>query len=178
MKHLLLSLLTLTLLGACGKENKSGKSEWNYPHPSLDSLTQGNVPGNIASLLTTVPCSDGSRSRQQMQLPMTGFSTVIPVSETYVGITSFGDVGVIYGQGSSAPTFIAYLCSRNFTNYQGSTLSNVRLGSYSNCSFKPIPSATLTFPSAMGGAATADFRMLDYGYNNGSALVKIPGICK
>lgn len=181
MKHLLLSLLALTFLGACGKENKSGKKEWSYTDPYLGNVT--NAPANISALLQTIPCMTGmgaNTSRQQMQLPLEGFSTVIPSGQIHVGITSYGDVGVVYGQGGGTPTFIAYLCQRSFTNYQGSRLSNVRLGSYSNCNHKPLASATLVFPGSSMGipAVTAEFRMLDFGYNNGGSLVKIPGVCR
>lgn len=179
MKHFLLPLLALTLLAACGKENKSGKSSWSYTDPYLGNINTGSVPSHngvsVSTILNEVGCYAGGsgNQRQQMQLPLTGFHTVIPSGDFYVGLTSYGDVGVIIGQGNSTPVFIAYLCPRPFTSYQGSVISNVRLGSYSQCKFKPLPSASLVFPN---GTGSADFRMLDFGKYNGSSMTPL-SIC-
>lgn len=174
MKHLFLPLLALTLLAACGKDNKSGKKDsWTYSDPYLGP---GTAPANLQELFSAVPCLAGSNaSRQRMDLPLTGFQTIIPAGDVYAGITSYGDVAVIQGNGSQTPTFSAYLCPRDFTNPQGSVLSNVRLGSYSNCNYKPITSATLVFPGSVG---TAEFRMLDFGINQGGQFVKLTTICR
>lgn len=180
MKSLLLPLLALTLLASCGNDNKSGKSSWSYSDPYLGGIS--GIPSyngtSVNAVLNSVPCLSAgygqSGTRQQMQMQLTGFNTVVPSGDIYVGITSYGDVGVIYGQGNNAPTFIAYLCPRSFTNYQGSVISNVRLASYTNCAFKPLVSASLVFPGSTG---SADFRMLDYGYYNGTGFTKIPGVC-
>ncbi len=165
MKRLILPLLALSMLVACGKDNKSGKNEWSYSDPYLGTINNGSIPSyggrSVSAVLSEVSCyAGGNGQRQQMQLPLTGFNTVIPSGDFYVGMTSYGDVGVLIGQGNHAPMFIAYLCPRPFTNYQGSIISNVRVGSYSRCHFKPLPSATLIFP---GGTGTAEFRMLDFG---------------
>lgn len=183
MKRLLLPLLALSLVVACGKDNKSGKQDsWTYSNPYLGSIT--GVPNNVSSVLSAVNCYASSypgtvtgnyQGRQQMQLAMTGFQTIIPAGDVYVGITSYGDVGVVMGNGTAAPTFIAYLCPRSFTNFQGSVISNVSIGSYTNCIFKPLTAASLVFP---GNVGSADFRMLDFGAYNGSGFTKIPGICR
>lgn len=181
MKRLLLPLLTLTLIVACGKDNKSGKKDsWTYTDPFLGNVS--SVPGNVNTLLSSVTCYGSGytntnvsyQGRQQMQLPLTGFPTVVPAGDIYVGITSYGDIGVIRGNGSAAPTFIAYLCPRNFTTYQGSIISNVSIGSYTNCSFKPITATSLVFPGNLG---SADFRMLDFGAYTGTGFTKL-SVCR
>lgn len=171
MKKIIFPLLALTLIVACGKDNKSGqKDSWTYSDPYLGP---GTAPANLQALFSAVPCNmNPGANRQRMDLPLQGFQTIIPAGDTYVGITSYGDVAVIQGNGTSSPKFSAYLCHRDFTTPQGSVLSNVRIGSYSNCQFKPITSATLVFP---GSVATAEFRMLDFGYPPGQ---KIPTVCK
>lgn len=173
MKHLLLSLIALSLVVACGKDNKSGKKDsWTYTDTYLGNVS---TPTSLQAVFDAVPCLGGT-GRAGMEFLLTGFQTVVPAGDIYVGITSYGDIAVIQGNGTSAPRFVAYLCSRDFTNPQGSVLSNVRLGSYSNCQFKPITSASLVFPGSVG---SAEFRMLDFGVNNGSGqLVKATSICR
>ncbi len=183
MKKLLLPLLALTLLASCGNDNKSGKSSWSYSDPYLGGIN--GVPSygshSVTTLLNSIPCwasANGSTSsyqgRQQMQQQLTGFNSIVPSGDIYVGATSYGDVGVLMGQGNNAPIFVAYLCPRNFTNFQGSVISNVRTATKTNCAFKPLTSASLVFPNNTG---SADFRMLDFGYYNGSTFIKIPSVC-
>ena len=183
MKKLLLPLLALTLLASCGNDNKSGKSSWTYTDQYLGGISAVPSYGgqSVTTLLNAIPCwasASGSTSsyygRQQMQQQLTGFTSVIASGDMYVGITSYGDVGVLLGQGNNAPVFIAYLCPRTFTNFQSSTISNVRTATTTNCKFKPLVSASLVFPNNTG---SADFRMLDYGYYNGSSFIAIPNIC-
>src|SRR5690606_28235898 len=155
MKRLILPLLALSMLVACGKDNKSGKSEWSYSDPYYGNYNSGmQVPTynnrSLHDVINNVGCFPGasypnsSTGRHIIQEPLVGFPSIVGARDVYVGITSYGDVAAIVGNGSGAPTFIAYLCPRNFTNYQGSTISNVRLGSYtSRCHFKPLISATL-----------------------------------
>lgn len=174
MKHLIFPLLALTLIVACGKDNKSGqKDSWTYSDPYLGP---GTAPANLQALFSAVPCSlNPSASRTRMDIPLQGFQTIIPTGDIYVGMTSYGDIAVIQGNGTRVPQFSAYLCHRDFTTPQGSVLSNVRIGSYSNCIYKPITSATLVFP---GSVASAEFRMLDFGIPQNGTFVPIPTICK
>ena len=183
MKKLLLPLLALTLLASCGNDNKSGKSSWSYSDPYLGGISGVPSYGNysVTTLLNSIPCwasgsntTSGYHGRQQMQQQLTGFDSVVPNGDIYVGATSYGDVGVLMGQGNNAPIFVAYLCPRSFTNFQGSVISNIRTATKTNCAFKPLTSASLVFPNNTG---SADFRMLDFGYYNGSTFVKIPSIC-
>lgn len=189
MKKLLLPLLALTLLASCGNDNKSGKSSWNYTDPYLGGIN--GVPSyqgsSVSTVINAIPCwasGSGTNSnyagRQQMQLQLTGYPSIIPSGDVYVGATSYGDVGVLLGQGNNNPVFIAYLCPRSFTGYQGSIISNVRIATQSNCSFKPLTSASLVFPNNTG---SADFRMLDYGKvvgMNGTTPIfqKITEVCR
>lgn len=182
MKSLGLGILHLTLLTvlfACGKNNESGKkgNSWGYTSPyGTQYVANLNSPYNYGGLsvnqvMQENPCRSGfagvpgmtqpyMNQRMQIQVPLTQFPTVIPPGDIYVGVTSYGDVAVVAGQSpGQPPLFVAYTCPRSFApNGQGQLLG-VKIGSYSNCLFKPITAATMVFP----GGATADFRWLDGG---------------
>jgi hypothetical protein len=186
MKSLGLGLLHLTLLltlFACGKDNESGKkSAWSYNNPY--SSQYGYAPvANINSpysysgmtvnqVMQQNPCRSGyggmqgyagqsyAGQRIPIQVPMTQFPTVIPPNDIYVGVTSFGDVAVVVGQAAGQPPlFVGYMCPRSFAPSGQGQLMGVKIGSYSNCLFKPITASSVVFP----GGGTAEFRWLDGG---------------
>jgi hypothetical protein len=177
----LFHLTLLTILFACGKNNESGKngSAWNYGNP----YTNGGYPYqainspysyqgmSVNQVLQQNPCVGGfggmmgynqpySGQRIPIQIPLTSFPTVIPPGDMYVGVTSFGDVAVLVGQAvNQPPLFVGYMCPRSFSPSGQGQLMGVKIGSYSNCLFKPITASTMVFP----GGATAEFRWLDGG---------------
>lgn len=175
LNALILAGLILAL-GGCGKDNRSGTSgssgagSWGYTNPYLSGLSNINSAYtsngiSVNQVLSESPCISGngaySNQRYQIQIQLTSFPTVIAPNDLYVGVTSYGDVGVIAGTGG-APVFIGYICPRSFTNGQGQLLG-VQLGSYTQCLIKPIVAATVAFP----GGGSADFRMMDYGSSYG-----------
>lgn len=165
-----LVLTLLVMLTACGKDNKSGKSNGLYPWGTSSILpyTAGmQTPGMgmyaVSQVINENPCiASPMQQRMQVQVPLTNFPTLIPANDVYVGVTSYGDVGAIVGTGAQ-PTFIAYLCPRSMMTGQGQ-LRGISLGSYSQCAgFKPISAATMYFPDG----TSANFRMMDFGTSTG-----------
>jgi hypothetical protein len=182
----ILTLTALIALGGCGKDNESGKSNNPYSNPYYSGLQLPQI-GTVNS-----PYSYGGISLNQIQLEnpcisgypgfpgtgvnnfvgqrivaqqvLTGYPTVIPPGDVYVGVTSYGDVAALVGQAAGQPPiFVAYLCPRSFApNGQGQIMS-ITTGSYSQCLFKPLTSATMLFP----GGAVANFRWLDGGTSVG-----------
>lgn len=177
-------LTLLTVLMACGKKNESGKTDqYNYANPYGTGVININSPYasqtgiTVNQVMQENACRSGfggytninqqqpySGQRIPIQIPLTNFPSVISPNELYVGVTSYGDVGVLVGQGAgSPPLFVGYMCPRSFTpNGQGQLLG-VKIGSYSKCLVKPITAATVIFP----GGATADFRWPDGGSSMG-----------
>jgi hypothetical protein len=184
MKSLGLGLLHLTLLTAlfsCGKNNQSGKSgnNWGYNNPYTSGYSPiGNVNSpysyggmSVNQVMQQNPCQSGyggmpgynqpyAGQRMPIQVPLTNFPTVVPPGDIYVGVTSFGDVAVLAGQAAGQPPlFVGYMCPRSFSPSGQGQLMGVKIGSYSNCLFKPMTAATVVFP----GGGTAEFRWMDGG---------------
>lgn len=180
----ILHLTLLLTLFACGKNNESGKksSSWNYNNPYSNQygyapVANINSPYNYSGMsvnqvMQQNPCRSGwggmsgygnqsyAGQRIPIQIPLTQFPTVIPQNDLYVGVTSFGDVAVVVGQGANQPPlFVGYMCPRSFAPSGQGQLLGVKIGSYSNCLFKPITASTIVFP----GGGTAEFRWMDGG---------------
>jgi hypothetical protein len=147
--HLILASLLLMLLAACGKDNKSGNSNRNqcsngYTCSSLDMLnTDYNYNGtSVQTVIQQNPCITGSPARMQYQQTV-NLPYIVQSRDIFVGVTSYGDVGMVVGRGSQTATFIGYLCQR-----QGTPMgppSNVLLGVATLCRFKPVVAANLQF---------------------------------
>jgi hypothetical protein len=165
------TLALLSLLTACGKNNESGKQSFGLGNPYYGNAygTIGTTPYhinnvNVAAVFQHHPCMTTgmpTQQRIQAQFPLTGFPTVIPRNDFYVGVTSSGDVAVLVGQGAGMPPlFVTYMCQRmNTMNGQGQ-LMDLAFGSYSRCSFKPLTRATMYLP---GSPTPLYFRWLDGG---------------
>lgn len=167
LSHLILNAVILTMLVACGKDNKSGKTG-SYdinPYTGLPNVTSSpyTLPSgqNVTQVLNENPCLSGFNGtgnyRTQVSINLTGFPSYVPANDFYVGVTSYGDVAVIVGTGST-PVFVAYLCPRSSMSGQGQ-LTGINIGSYTSCAFKPIPAATMVFPDG----TSANFRDMKYG---------------
>lgn len=173
----ILHLALLTMLLACGKENKSGKTNtWDYSNPYVTNPNLNYAPINsqysygqipVNNVITQNACRGYGgyhQNRIQIQIPLTNFPTVIPAGDVYVGVTSYGDVAVLAGQATGQPPiFVGYMCQRDFAPTGQGQLMGIKIGSYSKCSFKPITAATMVFP----GGATAEFRWMDGGSSQG-----------
>lgn len=175
-------LVLLAFLVGCGKDNESGKGG-AVPLPSVMNpfgVPVTNTPYafqgvNLSQVMAQNPCISGysqmtgmtgvpstyNGHRVTIQVPLTGFNSVVPPGDIYVGVTSYGDVAAVVGQAvGQPPLFVAYLCPRSFAPQGQGQLQGVNIGAKSpTCLFKPITAATVVFP----GGATADFRWLDGG---------------
>lgn len=166
--YLLHALLLVALIG-CGKDNESGKGNYTY-QSGVNGYGYNaiNSPYNymgqsVNEIINHNPCITGfnQQYRTTIQLPLTGFPTVIAPNEIYAGVTSLGDVALLVGQGAGQPPlFVAYVCQRNgYSTGQGQLL-DIALGSYSQCLFKPLTRATMVIP---GAVEPLYFRWLDGG---------------
>ncbi len=180
-KHLSFGLLMGSLLVACGKDNKSGQSslsQWGINGLGVGQYGQIGTISNsvVAAAVSQNVCLGGSNNiygynssqyntgRYAVQFPLN--MTPFTAGDFYMGVTSYGDVAVVVGQGASAqPLFIAYVCPRSgMSGGQGRLLANPQLLSYSpHCgsSSKPM-NATMVLPSAFGQDGLA-FRWADGG---------------
>ncbi len=183
-------LLMGSLLVACGKDNKSGQgglSQWGInglgvgvgqygqidlsqiSHPVVIAAINENVciGSNGGSAYPTAVTNQGVR--YGVQFPLTG-QTGMVAGDYYLGVTSFGDVAVVVGQGpSQPPIFIAYLCNRGGIGGQGQLARAPQFmtsGPYCGSAIKPM-NATLALPSAFGQDG-ALFRWADGGASTGA----------
>lgn len=178
----ILHLALLTMLFACGKDNESGKKSksWGFGNPYTNGYSNINSPYSyggmsVNQVMQQNPCVSGmgggmpgypgqpiQGQRFAIQVPLTNFPTVIPPNDIYVGVTSYGDVGVLVGRAmNQPPLFVGYMCPRSFSPTGQGQLLGVKIGSYSNCLFKPMTAATVVFPGPV--PATAEFRWMDGG---------------
>lgn len=172
---IILFILTLAFAVSCGKDNKSGTNNNSLSNPycattacSYSQLSGLNTSYNGVSIQSVVQqnvCITGSASRLQYSTQV-ALPYVVQTGDVYVGVTSYGDVGVIVGNGSNTATFTAYLCARS--NYQSvvqpvSAPTNIKLGVATTCRFKSMVAATLVLSDGSG----ALFRMLDFGSSSG-----------
>lgn len=169
MKFLRLGLtqaLLLAVLISCGKDNESGKSTYTYnPNPycsggycSPYTGTVGAIPSaipyaNLAQFANMAqadnPCAAGTTYYANTRIPIQTQMTlngVIAAGDGYLGVTSYGDVAVIVGNGTNIATLHAYLCPRVGSSGQG-FITRPSLGSLSmGCQVKPIVAMDMIFP--------------------------------
>lgn len=189
MKSLSTGLLILGMLTffSCGKSNESGRrsNTWGYNNPYTNGqlpFSTINSPYNyggmsVNQVMQQNPCRGGfggiqgfnnqpyNGQRIPIRVPLVNFPTVVAPNDIYVGVTSFGDVGVLVGGAAGQPPiFEGYMCPRSFSPSGQGQLLGIKVGSYSNCLFKPITAATMVLP----GGGTAEFRWLDGGSSMGT----------
>lgn len=181
--HLGFALLMGSLLVACGKENKSGQTnntQWGINGLGVGTYGSiGTVSNSIvAAAINENVCLGGQNNiysnptnsgRYAVQFPIN--ITPFAANDFYLGVTSYGDVAIVVGQGAAAqPLFIAYVCPRNsIAGSQGQLLSNPTLMTSSpSCgvSVKPM-NATMVLPSAYGNDGLL-FRWADGGTSRGT----------
>lgn len=177
--HWLIYPMLLSLLMACGKDNKSGKSgtssSWDLANPYMSGYNGYNIPTvsspyssngvHLNQVMEQNRCANNNAyQRIPIQISLTGFMTVVSPSDMYVGVTSFGDVAAVIGTApGQAPIFVAYMCPRSFSPTGQGQLLGVNVGANTRCLVKPITAATVVFP----GGATAEFRWMDGGTSMG-----------
>jgi hypothetical protein len=165
----LLNIALLTLMVACGKDNESGKkSSYNYNNPLCQPgySCQGNYynSGQIGAINSPIafanqaqaenPCAAGTYYTNQRIAIQTTISVMglIP-NDVYLGVTSYGDVAVLVGNGQNTATLYAYVCPRFSTSGQGQiTPPKVGAVSGASCQVKPITDMTMLFPDGQRAA--------------------------
>lgn len=176
MKSLCRYMITLALLSmvvACGKDNKSGGNpyDYNYNNGVYNPLTSGTgiVYGtfNADAVLAQTYCTTTgmpTQNRMAIQFPLTGYPTPIPAGDVYVGVTTAGDVAALVGQGPGVPPlFRAFICQRMAAGNGQGQLMDLALGTATRCNVKPLVRATLYIP---GLSQPLYFRQLDGGRLN------------
>ena len=131
-------------------------SEYSFNGVSLNQvqmenpciLSYGQSPGNWI------------QPNMQRQLVQTrvNLGTIVTRGDVYVGVTSFGDVAAIIGDGTHSPMLVAYLCPRPVSG-QGILYPGISIGAYTNCAVKYITKANMFFPDG----SQANFRALSPG---------------
>lgn len=160
---IILGTTLLMLLTACGKENKSGQSSYNYSNPycmggygcNQSYYGAGNI-GAINSpyaLVNTAqaenPCVAGSYYANQRIPIQTQIVTnsVVATNDIFVGVTSYGDVAAIIGNGTRNPILVAYICPRSNMSGQGQISTPVLGATSVYCrNAKPITAMNMMFP--------------------------------
>ena len=178
----LLILSAIMALAGCGKNNESGKSGGRYSSSycvsynangqcaQYQSYTVNNVNSpysyngvNLNTVQMENPCIL-SQSYGQTTVARTTVSvrvnigTVVANNDMYVGVTTYGDVAAIIGNGTNQPLFVAYVCPRPVSG-QGSLSPVITIGAYTNCRAKPITAANMYFPDG----SQANFRDPKFG---------------
>ena len=183
---LFISLLAMLSLGGCGKGNESGRS--NPFGSGFGTCVSHSANGQCSQYQSTMPYSSpyaangiglvrvqqenpcilggqwgqmGNLQRSMVQVRV-NMPTVVAVNDIFVGVTSYGDVAAIVGNGTNQPLFVAYLCPRP-VNGQGTLMPQILIGAYGNCQVKPMTAANMVFPDG----TQANFRSPQYGSSAG-----------
>lgn len=126
---------------------------------------------SVNEVLSENPCISGFNNsadptktyngdRYELKITIKGYPSVINKNEFHVGVNSFGDVSLLVGQGEgNDPLFIGYLCPRPISITAQVQFTDLSIGTYSKCAFKPITRATLLIP----GSQSILFRWMDGG---------------
>lgn len=163
-------ILFCLVLGACGKDNKSGKNRNGYYgfnqlgyNGGYNGTSIGYNGFSLAQVVNENPCINGAPPQARMagtiQAPV---NTVIAPGDVYVGVTSFGDVAAIGGT-PQGPVMQYYICPRQMQAPPQGVPFNISLFPYTNCGFKQM-NASLR----LADGSVANFRMMDYGNSAGA----------
>lgn len=181
MKSLRFGLAHLVILAAlvsCGKDNESGKKtpfSYTNPYCTPGAYCSPYTNGPISAVHSPIafantaqaenPCIGGSyygSSRVAVQSQLAGLKGVVASGDVYLGVTTYGDVAVIVGNGTNSATLYAYLCPRVGSSGQG-YITPPSLGSYSiGCNVKGITAMNVQFPDGQ----VAAFRDPSFGVRN------------
>lgn len=181
LPKLLIFSAILAAIAGCGKGNESGKSSnrscMAYGTNGQCSAYMSNVNSNYSvngvslnQVQQENPCImnagyNGNMQRQAVQVQLqraytevNGQQTIVPTGDMYVGVTSFGDVAAVVGNGTLNPLFVAYLCPRPASG-QAILPQTVLLKAQTSCTVKSIQDADIIFPDN----TQANFRPLSPG---------------
>lgn len=172
----------LAAIAGCGKSNESGRSGSqsciSYGLNGQCSAYMSNINSpyamngvNLNQVQAENPCilqgGYGGQVNLQRQMMQTRVQvqtnpnvppTIVPRGDIYVGVTSFGDVAAVVGDGTANPLFVGYLCPRPVSG-QGTLYPQILVGAATVCAFKYITAANMVFPDG----SQANFRALSPG---------------
>jgi hypothetical protein len=149
---LIFSALLVAVTG-CGKKNESGRNngvclQYNVNGQcssfSSNSYTSGNNV-NLNGILSQIPCESQygygnvSRSQQNLQVQT---ATIAKRGQSYLGVTSMGDIAIVTGNGTTNAQMTVYICGGQM---MGQVTGPVLLGEYTtpSCPITTITAATL-----------------------------------
>jgi len=185
-KFLIFSAILAAAMG-CGKNNESGKSNnggsycaaygangqcsayvsnYNSQFPAVNGVNLNQVQQENPCVLSGGGYyGQAPMPRQVVQVQLrnaytdvNGQPTIVPNGDMYVGVTSFGDVAAVIGNGTLNPIFVAYLCPRP-ASWQAIPPQTVLLRGQTSCAVKLIQDADVIFPDN----TQANFRPLSPG---------------
>lgn len=142
-----LMLLVLVFTVACGENNTSGKKRNNINTPWGGAFGGGTYYGGNGGALGSNwldqvaaenPCVyGGQRAQTQLQVPAN-----VNVGALYVGVTSYGDIGIVNNQ-NGVGIMTLYICPRAGLTGQGSLMSQVVVENSTHCPVGQISNADL-----------------------------------
>ena len=163
----LIILLAFTFV-SCGANNTSGtgrRSARDNGANNAGIAGFGTSSPHIQTVMAENPCVSG-QGRVTVTLPL---QMNVATNQTYVGVTSEGDVAVISNQGQPAMTM--YICQRySLGQGQGQLLGNPAIASSPNCQVNEITAATVALPPAMQGLPPLYLMFRAIYYGRGSSL--------
>jgi asparagine synthetase A len=170
----LLILTALLALTGCGKENESGKSNKNgictsYLNGVCNAYASNYNVGvsgdiNLNNVVSQIPCEMSQYgynvTRTQQNIQVTTASRTTP-GQSYLGVTSLGDIAIIIGNGSTTTQMTMFLCSGagSYGGQVGAGVTQALLGEYTTmgCPIKTITAANYgasSFRSPVYGRGT------------------------
>lgn len=157
-KFLIFSAILAAAMG-CGKNNESGKSNnggiclqygvnGQCSAYSTGVYTSGNNI-NLSSLVSQIPCESSGgympvgnigRTQQMVQVQT---RTIATAGQSYLGVTSMGDIAIVVGNGTMNAQMQVFLCPGQA---MGQLMAPVTLGEYTDpaCPIKVITAASLS----------------------------------
>ena len=150
----LLILSAVLALTGCGKENESGKSGnsgvclqygVNGQCSNYSSYTAGySGTVNLSGIVSQIPCYGsnygGVVNRSQVTIPVQT-TTLASAGQSYLGVTSLGDIIIVQGTGSYQAQATIFMCNGQQVSQQ---MGAVQLGEYTDaaCPIKVVTVAT------------------------------------
>jgi hypothetical protein len=132
--------------GQCSQYQNYSVSNINSPY-SFNGVSLNQVQMENPCILSGGGYYGQSTFNRQLVTTRVNIGTIVTRGDMYVGVTSFGDVAAVIGDGTPNPTFVAYLCPRPISG-QGTLAPQITIGAYTNCAVKYITAANIYFPDS------------------------------
>ena len=156
LSNILICAAVLAAFTGCGKKNESGKNNSGICMQygvngqcsaySTGQYTSGNNV-NLQPMLQQIPCESSgygyggvaARTQHNIQVQTASIATA---GQSYLGVTSMGDIAIVVGNGTMNPQMQVFLCPGQA---MGQLAAPVKLGEYTDpaCPIKVIEDADL-----------------------------------